>query len=520
MYLPEDATINNIVCYLRRSRQDIARERRTGEDTLAAQRKLMVDELERLKTPYDIAEEIGSGDKIETRPVFQQVIKELKEGKYDAIAVKEIPRLGRGTYTDMGQIYDLIVNKRIFILTPFKTYDPQNSADLRQIRFELFLAREEFEMTRERLIGARYTYAKEGKWVAGSVPYGYRLNQNTMRLEPYEEEAKVVRLIFDLFNNGLEGKEVSHKAIATYLTRLGITSPGRAARWNFLSVKRILENEVYIGTVKFRTSRRVKNRHYERPQSEWIVVPGAHQPIIDKETWEKARAKINLKNTSRPHVKMDFSPCELAGLVVCAKCGKHMIRQLNIQHYRKKTGGTSVYHKEFLFCPNGCGFVKYRDVEAGILNYLEQLGEFDVQKLTEMFNETYNAQKEAAATLDVAEAIEQKKAELRRRLNFICEKYEAGIYDDQTFLERQQEIKREMALLENIPQNNKTPDDTEREMVTLKENIKTFLAAYHAAKDKTAKNNLLRGLISAVYLTKTGKGKFNLEIYPLFSFTK
>ena len=89
--------ISNIINYLRRSRQDVEREKRTGEDTLAAQKKLMKTVLDNYGIPYVQKEEIGSGDKISTRPVFMDVIEELKNGKYDAIAVKEISRLGRGT---------------------------------------------------------------------------------------------------------------------------------------------------------------------------------------------------------------------------------------------------------------------------------------------------------------------------------------------------------------------------------------------------------------------------------------
>jgi len=135
-------SITKIIGYLRRSRQDVERERRTGEDTLMEQDMLMNKVLSDIGITYDIKKEIGSGDKIETRPIFQGVLRDLKDKLYDAIAVKEISRLGRGSYTDMGQIFDLIVDSRIYIITPYKIYDPQNPSDKRQIRFEIFLSRE------------------------------------------------------------------------------------------------------------------------------------------------------------------------------------------------------------------------------------------------------------------------------------------------------------------------------------------------------------------------------------------
>ncbi|SHJ64126.1 recombinase family protein [Desulfofundulus thermosubterraneus] len=519
-----DFTLNiyRIINYLRRSRQDIEREKRTGEDTLAIQKRIMAKVLDDLGIPYDQVEEIGSGDRIETRPVFQQVLADLEQGKYNAIAAKEISRLGRGSYKDMGRIYDLLVTRRIYIITPYKIYDPQNPADAQQIRFALFFAREEFEMIKERLISAKYNLAHEGRWMSGITPFGYRLNPHTGRLEVVEEEAQVVRLIFALYVHGIEEegitKDVSFRAIASYLTRMGVPTPGGAKSWNYMTVRRIIQNEVYIGTAKYRTSRRVDNKYYPRPQDEWIVVADAHEPIIDPETWFLAQQKFR-SGRNLPNVKLDFSPCELAGLVVCAKCGRRMVRQYSVQRYRKKNGEISKYHKEFLWCPTpGCTTVKYRDVEAAILEYLKTLGSFDVQRLKEIFGEVYNKQREAAATIDTDELVEKKRAELKRRLKFICEKYEAGIYDDETFLERKGEIEKELSLLESIPTRKSSEPEPERDMLVLRENINTFLSAYQAAENKTLKNKLLRELISVVYLDKTGKGKFDLSIYPRFTF--
>lgn len=514
--------INYIINYLRRSRQDIEREKRTGEDTLATQKKIMSKVLDDLNIQFEQVEEIGSGDKIETRPVFQQVLKDLEQGKYNAIAVKEIPRLGRGTYSDMGQIYDLLVSKRIYIITPYKIYDPQNPADARQIRFELFFAREEFEMIKERLESAKLNLAHEGKWICGATPFGFRLNDNTTRLEIYEEEAQIVRLIFTIYVHGLETngtkREVSFRAIASYLTRIGVATPQRANSWSYLSVRRIIENVAYIGTLRYRTRKRVGNRYFNRPQSEWIIVENAHAPIIDRETWELAQGKLN-SSRNQPHIKLDFSPCELAGLVVCAKCGHRMVRQYSTQNYTKRNGEKSIYHKEFLWCPTpGCTCVKYRDVESSILSYLETLGEFDKRKLEELLEAAYNKQKEIAVAVDTRETIEKRKAEIKRRLKFIYDKYEAGVYSDEIFLERKNEVEKELALLEPITVISPALPGIENEMVRLKGNIKTFLEAYRSANNKTIKNRLLSELVLMVYLNKTGKGKFDLVIHPRFSF--
>ena len=520
--------INNInlyrsVCYLRRSRQDLEREKRTGEDTLSTQKKIMEKVLNDLCIPYEIVEEIGSGDKIETRPVFQQVLTWLHEGKYDSIAVKEIARLGRGSYSDMGLIFDIINEKNIYIITPYKTYDVNNASDARQIRFELFFAREEYEMIKERMLSAKLSLAHEGRWVIGATPYGYDLNKKTTRLQINEEEAKIVRMIFSLYTNGLfvdgNKKDVSYRAIAGHLNRIGI--PGvRSNKWNLNSVRRILMNEAYIGILKYRTRYRVKNKYYKRPLNEWIVVHDAHEPIIDLDIWKQARFKMDSNST---HVKINFEQCELAGLVTCSKCGKRMIRQNSVQHYKKKDGTESIYRKEFLSClTNGCTYVKYRDVEKEILNALISIVSIKKEDLKDFVNNHYivaDAEKKLDYKFDYKEIetrINKQIESKKRKLNFIYENYENGIYPKEVFLERLKIIEDEIEQLKNykiedVSLNNDISPDEIYNVIHF--NINNLLNVYNDV-NKTTRNKLLLSAIKQVFLKKNGKGNFELDIIP------
>ncbi len=331
--------ITNILGYLRRSRQDMEREKRTGEDTLTEQKELMNKILKSIEIPYELKMEIGSGESIEGRPVFKECLKDLEEGKYQAIAVKELTRLSRGSYSDAGQIVNLLQSKRLIIITPYKVYDPRNPADMRQIRFELFMAREEFEMTRERMTGAKYTYAAQGKWISGLAPFGYRLNKKTSKLVPVEEEAKVVQFIFNIFLNGLNGKDYSYTAIASHLTKLQIPTPSGKKRWNQYTIKAILQNEVYIGTVKYKVREKTKDgKRTIRPEKEQIVVPDAHAPIIDQEQFQQSQEKIANKVPLLPN-KNTLELSELAGVCTCSKCGEPLSKY-ETQRTRENKNGT------------------------------------------------------------------------------------------------------------------------------------------------------------------------------------
>lgn len=503
--------IKSIINYLRRSRQDVEREKKTGEDTLSEQKKLMDRVLSEYGIPYVQKMEIGSGDKISTRPVFQEVIKDLEDEKYDAIAVKEISRMGRGSYTDMGTIYDLIVEKRIYIITPWKIYDPTNPSDLRQIRFELFMSREEFETTRERLVGGRYNAALEGKWVSGPAPFGFDYNQNTGKLVINEEEAETVRAIFDFYANGIilnngKRKLVQFRALATYLTRLGIKTPRGNSEWSAIQVKQLLENDRFIGILRQNTTYTTSDgKKLPRPAEEHIIVEDAHPPIIDMETWNKVQDRMNNREgTTR--VKLDFEPSELAGICVCKKCGKKLVRRAGTQRYKKKDGTISEYHQEFLTCNSvGCTYVKYRSIEEDILETLKFLKDLDQNTLKRQL-EHITIKEPENKTEDIAKYIETKRDDIKRRLKFIQEKHESGIYTDEMFLERRAELEKELEELENIKIDEQESEKEPMNIEVVKSNISSALEAYKNSNSKIAKNKILHSVFSHVNVEILQKG--------------
>jgi site-specific DNA recombinase len=516
--------IRNVLNYLRRSRQDVQREKLTGEDTLAAQRKLMTKILDSYGIPYVQRMEIGSGDKIATRPVFKEVLEDLRAGKYDAIAVKEISRLGRGSYADMGVIYELLEEKRIFIITPNKIYDPANSSDKRQIRFELFMSREEFETTRERLTGARYNAAFEGKWM-GQIPFGYERNRKTLRLEPIEHEANVVKMIFDMYVNGYEGKIVREKAISTIFKRLGIKTAKNLKQWDTTQIKRVLKNDAYIGVSKFRTTKRNSSGKIEaRPESEHIIVEDAHEGIVSKELFEAAQAII--KSPTRPRTKFDVQTYELTGLINCKACGKRLV----VNRYKRKRLNDS-YYDTYLKCNNGCCGVKYETAEEGIIEVLENLKEADEKIIFDMYQESLTKQDEQEREVlkqEMLISFEKNKAELEQRLKFIQEKHFKGIYTDDDYLAFKKEIDEELIEVNKfidesgLDETAAAKEELDNEEV--KNKLIKIIDIYKEDNSASNKNELLRSLFDRIDLEVIEKGskkqqaKIKLAIALSFNF--
>ncbi|TCZ73042.1 recombinase family protein [Paenibacillus albiflavus] len=504
--------VEAIINYLRRSRADEEYEKKTGEDTLKNQADLMDRVLSGYGIPYDQVSEIGSGDKISTRPVFQKVIEDLRSRKYQAIAVKEISRMGRGSYTDMGIIYDLIIDLNIFIITPYRVYDPSNPADLRQIRFELFMSREEFETTRERLMGGRITAALAGKWVSGAAPYCFIYDSSTGFLDLHEKESADMKQIYlyyvygvpDFKNQG-ELRDVSYRALATFLKRhTNILTPEGSNEWHPMMLRRLITHERNIGIHRF------------QPKGQDPII--IYSPkVVDEDLFSKAMEK-DQASRHKPRTKLDFSPCELAGLVICSTCGRRMIRQFSVQHYQRTDGSESIYEKEFLWCKEpGCTFLKYRSVESQLLKVLEVLETLDADKLrTYIENSANNDDKEILERnrIEMMDSLVTRRSNLKKRMDFIYEKYEDRTYDDETFQSRKSAIEKELNEvdeLEKLYTGVKVDKKREINIQQVQKNISTVLKAYHSSDNKTSKNNILRAVFDHAIVEVIEKGKGRRE---------
>ena len=116
------------------------------------------------------------------RPEFQRMLADARKGRFDTIVCWKSDRLSRGMYP-AAALMEVV--------------------EAHQIRLEAVMAaigKIELDNFRERsTLGKRGT-AKQGRVPTGGVPYGYRIGDDR-RLDVVEEQAEVVRRIFDMYIN-------------------------------------------------------------------------------------------------------------------------------------------------------------------------------------------------------------------------------------------------------------------------------------------------------------------------------
>ena len=115
----------------------------------------------------------------------------------------------------------------------YNVYDYTVEYDEEYFEFGLFMSRREYKAIRRRLEAGRYASAKEGKFIGSYCAYGYQKkklpNDKGFTLEVVPEEAKIVRLVYDLYLNGIARngvrEPIGFNGIATYLNDMKIPSP-------------------------------------------------------------------------------------------------------------------------------------------------------------------------------------------------------------------------------------------------------------------------------------------------------
>lgn len=273
-----------------------------------------------------------SGKSISGREVFQQMLDDISDKNVDAdyVVVFKLSRFGRNA-KDILNSLTFIQRYGVNLICKEDGLDSSTSMGKMMITILGAVA----EMERENILVQTYLgrteKAKQGGWNGGFAPYGYELVNG--KLECKDDEADIVKVIFDKFVNGGMG----YSTIAGYLNKQGIprlpskNSHGRTfVDWSVHQIKRILDNPVYTGRIAFGRTRLQKvegtENEYRRVKSDEFILSDdmVHEPIISDELFEQARVKRKAtSSTGNPSIGRS-SKHLLSGILKCPMCGSSM----------------------------------------------------------------------------------------------------------------------------------------------------------------------------------------------------
>lgn len=359
--------IDEWLIYLRKSRQDNPDE--TVEEVLAKHETMLQEYAEKElggRIPEDnIYREVVSGESIDDRVEIKKVLARLEDPHVKGVLVVEPSRLSRGDLSDCAKVIDAFRFTYSLIATPMMTYDLEKKMERKFFQDELLRGNDYLEYTKEILFRGRVAAVKRGCYIGNYAPYGYKKVKRGKdhTLEIIEDEAAVVRMIFDLYIN--EG--LTPYRIAQRVNKLGVPAP-RGDKWVKDTVRVILRNQHYEGKVVFNKIKATTVvEHGERvvkrllqPPEEVIIAEGKHTGIISTETWEAAQ-RLVARNPRVRHTYALKNP--FSGVLVCGKCGGALY-----QHPYKHAED----RYECRTRPRCYMSTKVSEIEAAVLTVLEE----------------------------------------------------------------------------------------------------------------------------------------------------
>lgn len=264
-----------------------------------------------------------SGRNTKKRPQFQMMMQDARAGLFDVIYTKSTSRFARNTVDLLSAVRELrdLGVEVVFQNEHISTLQPTSEVYL---TIAAALAENELQDDSAR---QRWSYQDRFKngWISiGKRMYGYKMTAGN-QVEVIEEEAEIVRRIFDLYIAG-HGTVSICKTLNAEGLKNSYGNP-----WGHNNILEIISNEKYTGNALMGKHVRINGVHMQNRQGEHsqrYFIENTHEAIISQETFDAAQAvresRKNPKMVGRTQPQHEFT-----GLIECGCCSKHYNRKMN-----------------------------------------------------------------------------------------------------------------------------------------------------------------------------------------------
>lgn len=320
----------NAAIYVRLSKEDDA----SSESESIINQKKMLEKyaIDNSWNIIDIYSDDGYSGGNFDRPDFLRMKKDIESGIVNLVLVKDLSRLGRD-YIDTGHYYERYFPEHnvrlISVADGIDTFSDNTNNDMTPFKA---VFNDMFLKDTSNKIKSSFKIKKEnGDFIGAFAPYGYcKSKENKNRFVIDENVSEIVKRIFNLYING-----TSMVKIAAELNLDKIPSPceykyktGNYKNvnvkfyiWRNETIKRILTNPVYIGTMVQGKAEKINyksKKHRKIPRQYWSLKENMHEPIIDKKTFDIVQKMIEKKASKICNVKkVDHL---LGGFLECGDC--------------------------------------------------------------------------------------------------------------------------------------------------------------------------------------------------------
>ncbi|MBI9011783.1 MAG: recombinase family protein [Clostridiales bacterium] len=272
----------------------VSTELEAQTSSLVAQEELFIKYIiDKGWTLFKVYKESLSATKSESRPKFNELLQDVKDGKVDVILAKELSRLARNIGVS-AEFKKIVISNDVHIITLDGAIDT-TKGDVSKYGLYAWIYEEESRRTSNRIKTSFRTSAENGRYMKGEAPYGYDVSDG--RLYPREDESvSVVQLIYKMYLEG-HGRD----SIAKYLTGQKIETPAMSKGkknagtvWHGTTVMVILRNRHYIGDLEqCKETTKDITLIGRKKLEESVVVENTHEGIISRADYFSVQHLVN-----------------------------------------------------------------------------------------------------------------------------------------------------------------------------------------------------------------------------------
>ncbi len=279
-----------------------------------------------------------SGGTTKRREDFNRMIRDARAGLFDFIITKEISRFSRSTLDSIQYTQELL-DYNVGVLFQNDNINTLDTDSEFRLVVMAGVAQDEIRKLSERIKFGHRQAIKNGRVLGNDKLYGYDKKDCVLTIN--EEEAEIVRTVFDLYaNHGLGTRKISQK-----LLELGYTSREGNA-FNVLTIRHMLENPKYKGWYCGNKTQSLDYRTKKKAfldESEWVMYPDPTIPaIVPEELWDRANAIYReRRNQMKEHASgaSYHNRYPYSGKIICEEHGTTFHRRV----LNKKSGDEEVW---------------------------------------------------------------------------------------------------------------------------------------------------------------------------------
>jgi site-specific DNA recombinase len=277
---------------------------------------------------YDVVAQLSeawSGLSME-RPKLAELRELVRSESVDGVVVYSLDRFSRDPVHGVILMQEL-EKHGVVLEAASETVD---NSEVGKLVFYIkgYAAKLDAERRRDATGRGKRAMLKNGKLPQGTGigVYGYAWVKEYKKRLPIEAEARVVQRMFDMVGRG-----ESCFGIARKLNEESI--PTKAGKmWEARTVSRIVQNPAYCGLTYFGRTKSVSGKQVAVAEDQWVLLPDTTQPIISRETFDRAQAALAKSRELHPgKAQHEYL---LSGVAYCGQCGRPLVGSCLSRRYR------------------------------------------------------------------------------------------------------------------------------------------------------------------------------------------